>query len=85
MKSKKNRFISALAFAPLVVKLEERDPVARIQASDESGATKQLLVARDGVVYDGVNYTPGFLAELPWLDGVRLVRAGHGISWTTGL
>ena len=69
----------------LVVTLEERTPVARVQAADGTGATKQLLVAKDGVVYDGVNYDKTMLAGLPWLDGIRLVRAGNGFEPIEGM
>ncbi len=69
----------------LVVTLQERTPVARVQAGDESGTTRQLLVARDGVVYDGANYDKAMLAGLPWLDGIRLVRAGRGYAAIDGM
>ena len=70
----------------LVVTLQERTPVARIQASDESGATQQLLVARDGVVYEGVNYQDKkMIGGLPWLAGVRLLRAGPGFEPIAGM
>jgi cell division protein FtsQ len=36
------------------------------------------MVAKDGVVYDGVNYDKQMVASLPWLDGVTLKRAGDG-------
>lgn len=60
----------------LVVNLQERSPVARIQASESDGTTKQLLVAKDGVAYQGFGYDKALLATLPWLDGVRLVKDG---------
>jgi len=69
----------------LVVTLLERTPVARVQAGDGSGAPKQLLVAKDGVVYDGLNYDKAMLAGLPWLDGIRLVRSGHGFEAIPGM
>jgi hypothetical protein len=69
----------------LVVTLNERNPVARIQAMDAAGATKVLLVAKDGVIYDGVNYDKTLLASLPWLDGVRLVKAGTGFAPIEGM
>jgi len=69
----------------LVVTLQERSPVARLQAADAAGETRQLLVARDGVVYDGTNYDKKLLAGLPWLDGVRLRRAGNGYEPITGM
>jgi len=69
----------------LVVTLQERTPVARVQAGDGAGAPRQLLVAKDGVVYEGVNYDPQMLAGLPWLDGIRLVRAGNGFAPIAGM
>jgi hypothetical protein len=44
-----------------------------------------LLVARDGVVYDGKNYNPALLNTLPWLDGVKLVHAGDGFVPIDGM
>lgn len=61
----------------LIVTLQERTPVARIQVNDR-GANKQLLVAKDGVVYDGINYEKPLIASLPWLDGFTLRRADSG-------
>jgi len=69
----------------LVVTLQERTPVARVQASDGLGAPMQLLVAKDGVVYDGLNYDKKMLASLPWLDGIRLVRSGQGYQAIDGM
>jgi hypothetical protein len=69
----------------LVVTLQERTPVARIQASEGLGAVKHLLVAKDGVVYEGLNYDQPLLASLPWLDGVRLVKSGRGYAPIPGM
>ncbi len=69
----------------LVVTLQERTPVARVQAGDSFGATKQLLVAKDGVVYDGLNYSKTMLTGLPWLDGIRLVKSGTGFEPVAGM
>ncbi len=69
----------------LVVTLQERTPVARLQVSEGIGPSKQFLVARDGVVYDGFNYDKQMLAGLPWLDGLRLVRAGGGYEPIAGM
>lgn len=69
----------------LVVTLQERTPVARVQADDGSGAPRQLLVAKDGVVYDGLNHDKQMLAGLPWLDGIRLVRSGNGFATIDGM
>ncbi|MBL9216556.1 MAG: FtsQ-type POTRA domain-containing protein [Opitutaceae bacterium] len=69
----------------LVVTLQERTPVARVQAADGAGQPRQLLVARDGVVYDGVSYDRQMVAGLPWLDGIRLVRTAAGFEPVAGM
>lgn len=69
----------------LVVTLQERTPVARVQASDGAGQPRQLLVAKDGVVYDGFNYDKQMLASLPWLDGIRLVKNEYGFQPIPGM
>lgn len=62
----------------LVVTLQERTPVARIQVEDRSGLPRQFLVAKDGVAYDGAHYEKSMLAGLPWLAGFSLRRAAAG-------
>ena len=69
----------------LVVTLQERTPVARVQASAGAGSPRQLMVARDGVVYAGLNYNKQMLATLPWLDGIRLVRTANGFEPIAGM
>jgi POTRA domain, FtsQ-type len=69
----------------LVVTLQERSPVARIQAGSADGLTRQLLVAKDGVAYEGFGYDKPLLASLPWLDGVRLVKDGKGYAPIAGM
>jgi hypothetical protein len=69
----------------LVITLQERTPVARIQASEGLGRTRQLLVAKDGVAYQGLGYDLQMLGGLPWLDGVRLVKAGPGFAPIQGM
>lgn len=68
----------------LVLTLQERTPVARIQASDGL-LTRQLLVAKDGTVYAGLNYDKPLLDSLPWLDGVRLVKSGNDFAPISGM
>ena len=60
----------------LAVALEERTPVVRAQGVDAAGKSAQLLVARDGVVYEGHGYDTKLVSSLPWLAGVTLQRAG---------
>ena len=69
----------------LAVTLQEHTPVARVQASDGSGAPQQLLVAKDGEVYGGLNYDKQMLAGLPWLDGIRLVKSATGYEPIAGM
>ena len=69
----------------LGVSLQERTPVVRVQAVDAQGFPQQLLVAKDGVVYAGLNYDPQKIAGLPYLDGARLVRDGRGFRPIEGM
>lgn len=68
----------------LVVTLQERTPVARVQVAD-GAARRQLVVARDGTVYPGVNYSRDLLESLPWLDGLSLRRQGGGYAPVAGM
>lgn len=70
----------------LVVTLRERIPVARVMAQAGDGTPHQLLVAGDGVVYDGVGYGRPELDGLPWLDGFVLRRSPqHGFVPIAGM
>jgi cell division septal protein FtsQ len=60
----------------LKVQIAERSPVVRVMASWR-GEQRPVLVARDGVVFDGAGYPEDMLAALPWLDGVKLTRSGE--------
>ncbi len=62
----------------LTVTVQERVPVVRLMAQVDGGPPCLRLVARDGVVYEGVGYEPAALERLPWLDGVRLKRSAGG-------
>jgi cell division protein FtsQ len=69
----------------LGVSLQERSPVARVMAQLGDEPPQPLLVARDGAVYAGENYDRAMLATLPWLDGVKLARAGGGLAPIDGM
>jgi cell division protein FtsQ len=70
----------------LVVTVQERLPIARLMVQVGESSPRPLLVARDGVVYDGVGYEPAALNLLPWLDGVGLRRTPrHGFEPIAGL
>jgi cell division protein FtsQ len=58
----------------LAVTISERSPVARIMANAGGGAPKELLVAPDGVVFEGVDFDPPMIKTLPWLEGFTLSR-----------
>ncbi len=58
----------------LVVSMEERSPVARVNARFGDGEPETFLVARDGVVFRGENYRDDVLQGLPFLGGVGLRR-----------
>jgi len=60
----------------LQVQVAERTPVVRVMA-DLRGRQTALLVARDGVVFEGDGYDAALLESLPWLDGVKLVFDGE--------
>jgi cell division septal protein FtsQ len=61
----------------LVVQITERMPIARIRV-EIGGVQRDLLVARDGVVFFGTGYDPAMLKTMPWLDGIALAREGVG-------
>jgi len=70
--------------ATLSVNLSERTPVARILAESAEGKYT-FLISRDGVAYPGVDYDPGLINSLPYLDGVSLVRQGSGFAPIAGM
>ena len=57
----------------LAVTITERPPVARLQISD-GGDTRTLFVARDGTVFEGINFDAKLVESLPWLAGMKLTR-----------
>lgn len=57
----------------LVVQITERTPIARVMTETAEGR-QQLLVARDGVVFEGCGYDRALIDSLPWLAGVALSR-----------
>lgn len=71
--------------ATLAVTLSEHSPVARVMAQFGEEAPRMFLVAREGVVFDGVGFEPEMIATLPWLDGVKLARQGEGFAPIAGM
>ncbi|HYP16240.1 MAG TPA: FtsQ-type POTRA domain-containing protein, partial [Opitutus sp.] len=58
----------------LTVSLSEHSPVARVMAQVGATAPQAFLVAREGVVFEGLGFDPEMIATLPWLSGVKLTR-----------
>lgn len=69
----------------LAVTISERSPVARIKAAFPDGRHQELLVARDGVVFQGVDFDPAMIATLPWLEGFTLSRHATGFHPIAGM
>ncbi len=69
----------------LVVTLQERTPVARVMARIGNAAPVSFMIARDGMVYSGFGYDKGMSEELPFIDGVKLVREGSGFARISGM
>jgi cell division septal protein FtsQ len=68
----------------LIVRITERVPVARLRV-ELGGAPRDLLVAPDGVVFEGTGFEAGLLASLPWLSGLLLVPDGAGFQPVAGM
>lgn len=60
--------------ATLTVSVSEHSPVARVMAQVGDAPPVALLVAREGVVFEGHGFDPEMIATLPWLAGVKLGR-----------
>jgi cell division protein FtsQ len=69
----------------LAVTLQERTPVAQVMALIGDAAPVSFMVARDGMVYSGFGYDPVMAGELPYIDGVKLVREGAGFARIEGM
>ena len=69
----------------LIININERRPVLRVRVASKQGGVVQLLVASDGVVYSGRNYTGADLEHLPYLGGVRFKRGPRGIEPVPGM
>jgi hypothetical protein len=71
--------------ATLTVSISEHSPVARIMAQMNGEVPRKFLVAREGIVFDGIGFDAEMISTLPWLDGVRLVRQGDGFVPIAGM
>jgi cell division protein FtsQ len=68
----------------LIVAVTERVPVARVRV-ELGGEPRDLLVARDGVVFTGYGFDRGMLESLPWLAGIVIVPEGTGFKPIVGI
>lgn len=68
----------------LMVSVTERTPVARMRV-EAIGGPRDLLVARDGVVFDGYGFEPALIESLPWLAGITLVPDGRAFKPIAGM
>lgn len=59
----------------LEARITERTPIARVMV-EAAGEQRVFVVARDGVVFDGLGYGDAIIQTLPWLDGVTITRTG---------
>jgi len=62
----------------LIVSVRECSPVLRAATADDKGRRIRLLIARDGTVFEGINYPAKALRSLPYIGGVRFSRAEDG-------
>ncbi|MBI5770317.1 MAG: FtsQ-type POTRA domain-containing protein [Verrucomicrobia bacterium] len=69
----------------LEVRLAEREPVVRLRTDLGGGEVRTLLVAKDGVVFEGAGFASEKLEALPWLAPARLARVEGRIQPIAGL
>ena len=69
----------------LFVSIEEREPIAKIIASDVGRGRITLLADDEGVIYEGIGYDPKQVLSLPSLDGIRLKRKDGGFKSIAGM
>ena len=71
----------------LTVAIVERTPIARLKAQLHPGELRDYLVARDGMLFDGLGYTEELRDTLPWLDlgDAKLARRGEGFAPIEGM
>lgn len=62
----------------LHVEVKEREPILRVRAQWPNGRNGLALIARDGTVYEGYNYSRERLKRLPGAVGMPLVADGPG-------
>ncbi|MDX2186303.1 MAG: FtsQ-type POTRA domain-containing protein [Opitutaceae bacterium] len=69
----------------VAVVLNERFPVARVMVQFKDAKPVPYCVARDGVLFEGVNQRKDFLDTLPYLEGVKIKRLAKGLAPLEGM
>ena len=77
--------VSKLFPDTLRVIIKERKPILRIRVASASGQLVDLLIAKDGVIYEGKAYPPFQLQSLPFLETASLYRNGNKIKPLKGM
>ena len=54
-------------------------------AQAEGDTPRMLLVSRDGVAFTGTGFDAAMVETLPWVDGIRLKRAGKSLAPIEGM
>ncbi len=62
----------------LHIVLKERRPWLRAAVDNGAGGYKLYLIARDGTVFEGLDFPNELLNQLPWMNGWALHRAKDG-------
>jgi cell division septal protein FtsQ len=69
----------------LMITLQERKPILRMRVRNADGSPSTLLIARDGVIYQGADYPVETLRNLPGVAGLRVRTTGQGYEPVKGL
>lgn len=64
----------------LEISIEEREPLLRARVPALDGGFDELLVAVDGTIYPGFDYSRVDLREIPYLGGITFRREAKGFA-----
>ncbi len=69
----------------LIIEVKEREPILRARVPGNKGKIKEVMIARDGVVYFGEYYSRTSYQELPYLGGIRFKKENGHINSLHGM